>query len=325
MSDSGPPHRPAKVVVATTVAVISGGLVALQSRMNGQLGLELGDGFVAAFFSFASGLVILMVVMVFARSGRVGLGRVVTALRERRIPWWYLIGGSAGALFVLTQGLVIGVVGVALFTVGVVAGQLTSSLLIDSRGFGTSPPKRLTAARIVGAALALAGAALAVSGEIRTGVPFWMLAAPIVAGLVVGYQQAANGQVKAVSGSMVTATFLNFVVGTLALGVALAVHLLFVSWPSEFPSTPWVYLGGAVGVVFIAAQVAVVRTTGVLLLGLALLSGQLAAAVFFDVLLPVPEHPATVAGVVGAAITLLAVAIALVPRRVTASSDAPAR
>ena len=47
-----------------------------------------------------------------------------------------LAGGAAGALTVATQGLAVGVIGVSLFTVGVVAGQAMNGLVLDRVGYG---------------------------------------------------------------------------------------------------------------------------------------------------------------------------------------------
>lgn len=323
MSDHADTRHPARVVLAALAAFASGIGVATQSRINGELGAELGDGFVAAFLSFGSGLVILAIAVAVSRGARAGVVRAVSAVRERTIPWWYLVGGAAGAFFVLTQSLVIGVVGVALFTVGIVAGQMTSSMLIDRHGFGTMGPKRLTVTRVIGAVLAVIGVVLAVSGQLHPDVPWWLLVAPFVAGLGVGFQQAANGQVRAVARSALAATFGNFLVGATLLALALLVHLIFVPWPDAFPASPLLYLGGVVGVLFIGTQVLVVRTTGVLVLGLAILSGQLAAAVLYDLVLPIPGHTFEVSSAVGAAITLVAVVIAVIPVR--GRSGSPSR
>jgi transporter family-2 protein len=324
MPDAADTRHPVRVALATAAAFVSGIGVALQSRINGQLGAELGDGFVAAFISFGSGFLILAIAMAFVPDARRGVVRVLTAVRERRMPWWHLAGGAAGAFFVLTSSTVVGIIGVALFTVGVVGGQMTSSVLIDRGGFGSMPPKRLTAPRIAGAVLALVGVGVAVSGQIRGDIPWVLLVAPFLVGLAVGVQQAANGQVRDVARSTLTASFGNFVVGAALLGVALLVHLLFAPWPSEFPTSPFVYLGGLVGVTFIGIQVLVVRTIGVLVLGLALLSGQLVAAVIFDLVLPFAGHTFTVASAIGAVVTLIAVGVAVLPtRRPTASSGSP--
>lgn len=314
--------HPLRTALLLLAAFGTGVLVALQSRINGELGQRLGDGFFAAFISFGSGFVILAIASLFWRPGRRGIARVASAVRTRRIPWWYVVGGSAGAFFVLTQSLVVGLVGVALFTVGVVAGQTVSSLLVDRRGIGTMPPKAMTPQRLIGAMLALAAVVLAASSELRPGISLWVLVVPFAAGLGVGWQQAVNGQVKALAESAFTATFGNFLVGTLLLLVAVVVHTVSVGWPAHFPATPWLYLGGTVGAAFIAGQAAIVRSTGVLLLGLAVLSGQLLTAVVVDLVAPVQAHPIAVVTMLGAALTLVAVVVAAIPRRPRAARRA---
>ena len=123
--------------LAIVFALACGALTALQSRINGQLAHAIDDPFTAAAISFGSGLVILLVVLAAWRPGRQGFGRLARALRERRLAWWMVLGGLAGAWFVITQGLSAGVVGVALFTVAIVAGQTLGGALaqLDSLGF----------------------------------------------------------------------------------------------------------------------------------------------------------------------------------------------
>lgn len=309
------PSSPARLVVALAAAFVGGGLVALQSRINGELGQRLGDGFLAAFLSFGSGLVVLSLAMALWRPGRVGAGRLVAAVRERRIPWWLVLGGAGGAFFVLGQGLTVGLLGVALFTVAVVCGQTLSSLVLDHRGLALMPRTPATPQRIAGAALAVVAVGIAVSDRIRADAPSLALLIPLVAGVLVGWQAAVNGQVRQVAGSALTATFGNFLVGTVVLGIALLVHLAIAGWHVEFPGEWWLYAGGVIGCVFIAAQSVIVRTTGVLLMGLALLAGQLVASVVADVVAPVPGVALQALTVTGTGLVLLAVVVAAIPWR----------
>jgi transporter family-2 protein len=173
--------------------------------------------------------------------------------------------------------------------------------------------KPVTWQRFWGAIIALLAVGLAASSELRGDVPVWVLVIPILAGLGVGLQQAVNGQIRSVAGSAFTATLGNFLVGAFLLAVAAVIHTAIAGWPAHVPSTPWLYLGGPVGIVFIAAQTMIVRTTGVLLMGLALLSGQLVTAVVFDLVAPVQAHGISPVTIVGACLTLLAVVIAAIP------------
>lgn len=296
--------------LAIVFAVVCGAGVALQSRINGELGAQIGDGFTAAVISFGSGLLILLVALAVAPAGRRGLGRVLRALRARELRWWYVCGGAAGAFLVLSQGLTAAVLGVALFTVSIVAGQTVSGLVLDMVGVGAGGKRPLTAARVVGAALALAAVTWAVSSQFGSGVPVWMMALPLIAGLGIGWQQAVNGQVRVVAESALTATFINFVVGTTVLVVLMLIHSSIVGWPTSLPTEPWLYVGGAIGCVFIAGAALLVRVLGVLVLGLATVAGQLLTALLLDLLAPSSAHPVAFSTVAGTGLALVAVAVA---------------
>ena len=69
------------------------------------------------------------------------------------------------SFLVLSQGLAAAALGVALFTVAVVAGQTISGLVLDRVGIGPGGRRPLTAARLVGALLALGAVTWAVSAQ----------------------------------------------------------------------------------------------------------------------------------------------------------------
>ena len=309
------PHSRGAVALAVAIAMVCGVGIASQARINGELAHQLGDGVLAALISFGSGLIVVTIALLVAPSGRRGLAAVRTAIGERRIPWWYAAGGAAGAFLVLSQGLTAAVLGVALFTVSVVAGQTLSGLVLDARGLGTMAAKPVTVTRVVGSVLALAAVAYAASAQLQGNVPIWLMLLPFLAGFGIGWQQAVNGQIRGTSGSATTATFINFVVGTAVLLVATLVHSIWAGWPTAFPTNPVLYIGGLIGVIFIAGAAVIVRITGVLLLGLGTIAGQLIGSLLLDIFAPVAGHDLTVPTVVGTALTLVAVSIAAIPRR----------
>jgi transporter family-2 protein len=295
-----------RYVAAFVLSIIAGAMVALQSRINGELGLALGDGSSAALFSFSSGLVVLSIALAFSPTARAGLTTLRTEFRAGRLPWWALTGGAAGGVLVLTQGLSAGVLGVALFTIAVVTGQTLGAIAIDTGGWLGVLRVRLSLWRVVGALVTLAGAiiALDVSSGALDGVGL-AFALPAIAGVGTGYQQAVNGRVKSASGSALAATFLNFSVGTTILAIITAVSLPITGGPSALPESWWVWTGGLVGTIFIAIQVSTVGTIGVLGLGVSLVTGQLLGSIVLDLLAPVASsdiHPITM---VGALITLV--------------------
>ncbi len=300
-------HRLTGVVLAT----VSGVAVAVQSRINGELGVRLADGIAAAVVSFGGGLLVLLVLVPATPRGRRGVAALRRALAAGTLRPWHCLGGVCGAFLVATQGVTIGTLGVAVFTVAVVAGQSGSSLLVDRAGVGPTGRQPVTSRRLAGAALTVVAVVLAVGGRLGDPAALALALLPLLAGVVIAWQQAVNGLVGRATGSPLTATLVNFTVGTLALLVVFAVDVAVRGFPAGSPPTePWLYLGGLIGIVFIAVAAAIVRFTGVLLLGLATIAGQVVGAVLLDVALPTAASHPDATTLVGAALTLVAVLVA---------------
>ncbi|MGY4910960.1 DMT family transporter [Micromonospora aurantiaca (nom. illeg.)] len=298
-------------VAGVGLATASGVMVAVQSRINGELGVRLADGIAAAVVSFGVGLLILLVLVPATPGGRRGLAALRGALRAGTLRPWQCLGGVCGAFLVATQGLTIGALGVAVFTVAVVAGQSGSSLLVDRAGIGPSGRQPVTPNRLIGAVLTVLAVLLAVGDRLGDPEALVLALLPLAAGVGIAWQQAVNGRVRAAAGSAMTATLVNFTVGTAALLVTLAVDLAVRGRPDgAFPSEPWLYLGGPLGIVFIALAAALVRFTGVLLLGLATIAGQIVGAVLLDLVLPTAASHPGLDTLLGAALTMVAVLVA---------------
>ncbi len=306
-------ERRMSAAVALGSAATIGMLTAIQARINGTLGVRLENGFVAAVVSFGSGLVLLIVLSALLPSGRAGFARLVAALRERDIPWWMLAGGAAGAFTVATQGLAVGVIGVSLFTVGIVAGQTVNGLLLDRVGFGPAGVVAVTGPRLAGGALSLAAVGLALVGDGLSEVPLWMLVLPFFAGMGIAWQQATNGRLRQRVGTPLTATLVNFTGGTILLTVAALIHVSVTRPPAAFPPDPWLYLGGAMGVVYIFMAAAIVQYTGVLLLGLGTVVGQLVTSLVLDLVWPAPASPGLAQQLAMVAVAMASVVVAVVP------------
>ena len=289
-------------LLAIVAALIAGILVAVQSRLNGELGLALEDGVGAALYSFTSGWLLIALVTLISKPGREGVKRVVELLRTGQMPVWMTLGGVFGGFLVMTQGLAAGTLGIALFTVAVVAGQGISGIVIDSRGWFGVQKRRLNFARLLGAMIVIVGVGMV--AERPSLDTILLLSLPFLAGLGLGFQQAANGKVGINAESALAATFVNFAMGSGMLFIAKLLSLPFVGIPTGMPSGWWLYVGGFTGVLFITIQVVVVSRIGVLGLGVMLGTGQILGSLLIDIFLPLPGQVITLIHVVGVFVTL---------------------
>lgn len=271
---------------AVCLSILSGAFMAVQAKVNGELGHRIDNGFAAAAISFGSGLVILLVLVAVLPAGRRGVRTLRASLRTRRVAWWALLGGLGGALLVLSQALTGSIIGVSMFTIAVIGGQTISGLILDRVGMAPGGRRELTISRVVGAVITFGAVTVSLSLHATSAVPLLLLALPFAAGLAIAWQQAVNGRVSVAANSVLTSTLVNFIAGSAGLFVALAISAAVVSIPTEYPAEWWLYTGGVLGIGFIFGLAAAVQVTGVLLLGMGTVAGQLSAAIALDVLLP---------------------------------------
>ncbi|WP_412544093.1 DMT family transporter [Longispora sp. K20-0274] len=295
--------------LGTALAALCGAAMAVQARVNGELGHQLHDGVAAATFSFGSGLLLLVLLVPTFPGGRRALGRIRAALRARELRFWHLLGGTCGALLVAAQGLTVATLGVALFSVSVVGGQLASGLFVDRAGLGPGAAQAITPRRLVGAGVALVAVAVAVADRITSLSGIGLAGVAVAAGVAIAWQQAVNGRVRQAADAALPAALVNFLAGTVALVLVAAVVTASRGLPKELPGTWWLYVGGPLGILFIAIAATVVRATGVLVFALGSVAGQLVGAVLLDLVAPAPGHRLAVNTVVGVGVALAAVAI----------------
>ena len=142
-----------ELAVALTAA--TGGLVALQAPINGNLGRAIGT-WQAAFLSFAIGTLALAVAAALAKGG---LGQVG---QFRGVSWIYLTGGVLGAIYITSVIVTVGALGAGGVVAATIAGQLAISVVVDQFGWLGVERQPITAAKVAGVALLAAGTYLVV-------------------------------------------------------------------------------------------------------------------------------------------------------------------
>jgi transporter family-2 protein len=133
------------------------------------------------------------------------------------------------------------------------------------------------------------------------------LALGFVAGVAYALQGAVNAQLRAAVQSPLWATFLSFVVGTIALGVLVLAARAPV--PAQLPTRAWLWAGGFLGVFHVGAALLLVPRVGAgTTVGL-YVAGQMTAGLLLDHfgLVGVPLHGTTPARMFGAAMVVAGV------------------
>jgi bacterial/archaeal transporter family-2 protein len=143
--------------LAVVLTAVVGGMLALQGPINSQLGKTIGT-FQAAFFSFATGTIILAVIAGLARGG---FGQIAEA---KTLAPQYLIGGALGACYVSSVLVTVRTLGAGGIVAATVAGQLTMGALIDQFGLLGLDKDPISAMKAVGIVLLAVGTLLVVRG-----------------------------------------------------------------------------------------------------------------------------------------------------------------
>ncbi len=124
----------------------------------------------------------------------------------------------------------------------------------------------------------------------------WFVSLALLAGVLVSLSRQINGRL-ALSTSALHSSLWNHVVGLVFItGVGLLAGGLFAGEPTSAPW--WAYLGGVVGVVFIAAGSWLIARIGAAQTAMLIIAGQMISGVVLDIVMGTAGNPvARVTGV----------------------------
>ena len=294
------------------LAALSGILISLQARTNGELSLRLNNGLQAAFISFTSGFILIALITIFHPGIRVGVKKLRTAVAAKEIAPWTLFAGALGGAFVAVQTQIVPLIGVAIYSVASIAGQGATSLIVDRIGLTGGGKKPISPRRIAAAVVTVLAVLVSVLDRIDAkDLSLIAVALAGLAGAIVGVQRAMNGLINEHSQQSFTTSLLNFIMGSGALGLVLLIAIAigkvkFV----PFPHGPWwIYMGGTIGVIYIAFTSTIVQHLGVLTFTLFSTGGTLVGALLIDIISPTKGVSISTYLVSGIVMTFLGVVV----------------
>jgi transporter family-2 protein len=297
----------ASVPISIILAFIAGVAATLQAGISGQLANELNDGIMAALISNIGGTIFTGLFLLNPEVRKKGK-KLFKDVISGKFAKWQLLGGVAGAIYISTASSTVSIIGTGLFTVVLVASQNMSGIVVDRFGLSSGSRKKITPKRALAAVIGIAAVLLSVTDF--QGKILWIpIVAVVIAGLAVTVQFALNGRVTKAANSQVSA-FINFPMSMITVCITLIVMNLFGKDWNTWPNQWWLYTAGFLGAVVVYLAAATIRTLGVLLFGLASVSGQLITSIALDVILPNANINVGWALISGAGLMLLAVYLA---------------
>jgi bacterial/archaeal transporter family-2 protein len=294
------------------LAALSGILIAMQARANGELSHRMGNSIEAALVSFGSGLILISIISIFTPSIRNGMKSLKSAVNRKEIPVWTLFAGMLGGSFVAVQTQIVPIVGVAIYSVASIAGQTATSLLVDRIGLTGGGKKQITAKRVTAAGVTVLAVLVSVFDRIDAqNLSLFAVLFGCFAGCIVGVQRALNGQINESTKQSFATSWLNFIMGTTFLFIFLSIGVLINrSELVPLPAGPWwMYMGGTIGVIYIAFTSTIVQHLGVLTFTLISVGGQLVGSLLIDLYSPTEGVQISAYLVTGIVMTYLGVVV----------------
>ena len=140
-------------------AVVSGCLSAsitgVYAQLSGVVAAHGGNPMQATTVAFFVATVVLLLFCTLNGSVRL-IGKAFSS----EYPWWMWLGGLCGATIVFGNAWLVAHVGVGVFVMALLVGQLALSQLMEHYGWLGAPRKRITWQQVLGILLMLAGVAL---------------------------------------------------------------------------------------------------------------------------------------------------------------------
>ncbi|MCG8579547.1 MAG: DMT family transporter [Bacteroidales bacterium] len=137
--------------ILTGIALLIGGLLAVQGSINSQLGGILKSPFLAAFISFSVGTLTLLALNVLVRT------ELPTRELLSSMPVYLFLGGIIGAIYVSSAIILIPKIGVATMLGASIGGQMIVASIIDHNGWFNVAIHQISVGRIIGILLLIVG------------------------------------------------------------------------------------------------------------------------------------------------------------------------
>lgn len=288
-------------------ALLSGVVLSLLISVNGSLAGVYG--------LFSATAVIHLVGSVCALAACL-LQRDKKPLWGRR-PGWIYLGGAIGVFTTVTQNFAFGHISMTSIVGLVLLGQTVASLFIDRFGLFGMARRQVQKQSWLGLVLSLIGIAVMLDGSVTAAA--FAVAAAFLSGVTAVVSRTVNARLAEQTGAL-RGSLVNHLVG---LPISVVLALLLGGANAFVPAAgvvirPWMYLGGALGVLLVLlCNMAVPRISAFRMTLLAFV-GQVFTGILLDALFGVGYSEASF---IGGVCIALGIAVNLVGERLAAGRE----
>ncbi|MDO7434819.1 DMT family transporter [Acinetobacter baumannii] len=127
-------------ILLLLLTILGGMGLSVEAGLLGPLGKEVGE-LRATFSIFGVGAALTFLLMLFFSPRN--------SLSFFTLPSWQLLGGVLGPAYVIILTITTPIIGIAMTMIGILAGQVSKSLIIDHYGLLGTPHRKVDRKRVV--------------------------------------------------------------------------------------------------------------------------------------------------------------------------------
>ena len=145
--------RKSNLLIWQLIGISGGAVFAMQPSMNSLLSIGLYSSVHAAFVSFFTATIMLLLLVVLIPRDRVNIPKIFSFNR----PWWSWLGGIIGGTFVTGFAFFASKTCICILLITSICGMLTNSLIIDKYGLLGAVKKHIGPIQYIGLMLVVTG------------------------------------------------------------------------------------------------------------------------------------------------------------------------
>lgn len=265
------------------LSLLSGLVVALIISVNGTLADVYGV-FNSAVIIHVVGVIFALLICI------IGKHKIHFAKEQ---PLWLYLGGAIGFLTTVFNNFSFGKISVTSIIALGLAGQMATSLFIDTFGLCGMKKHAFRKSSLAGLAFALAGILVMLDSSVSNG--FYAVFFAFASGITVVLSRTVNARLSKYTGEM-QSSFFNHIVG---LGVSIIAAFLVMepfSGISFSLENSWMYCGGILGVTIVLLFNITVPKVSSFRLTLLSFIGQIFTGIIIDIMLQINYSQASLIG-----------------------------
>jgi len=299
------------------IATIAGVAATTQASVNTETRRIIKSPYLSAAFNFVVSFIeVALIALIMQRSLYIPIAEIA------KYPPWIWVGGVCGPVVIIMSILCLPPLGSARNMMLACTGQILTGLIIDEFGLFGSQTVKMTAMRMLGAALVLGGIVLASfqkkakaannddnNTEHRSGVWIFVILA-LVNGAAAAIQVAANGTLNTIVGNAAKTTMISMTVAFITINIVM-LTISIVKGPDAIfdgdekfhfvKPNMYMVIGGTCAVIVVGGNTIAANILSTGLVNIMNLAGMMASSLVVDAVgfLGIEKKPITLSKVIG--------------------------